>query len=72
MKFTPEEDVFYRDRLIHDLEVLIKDFEVSYSRRGQTFGMWFSGEQGRLIMAALRTSLQYQLDQKAAKKDSPL
>jgi hypothetical protein len=55
-RFTPEQDAFYRKRLIADYDRLIRDVEESYARRGDTFMMWITGEQGRLVIAALKTA----------------
>lgn len=59
--FTPQEDSFYRKRLIADYDRLIHDVEESYKRRGETFMMWVTGEQGRLILAALETARAEQI-----------
>lgn len=51
-----EPEATYRKNLIRDYDELILGLTTGYERRGATFGWWFTGEQGQLVIAALRTA----------------
>ena len=51
-------DSFFSQRLIRDYERLIEEFDRSSATAGETFAMFITPMDGRLIVAALRTAHQ--------------
>lgn len=51
----------FRESLIRDYDSLIQDLSSAYERRGTTFGYWFNGDDGRLVIAALKAAREHAL-----------
>ena len=55
--FTPEEDAFYKARLLADYDRLIDQIEGTMARGvALSFAAFFTEMEGKLLLAALRTA----------------
>jgi len=55
--FTPEEDAFYKARLLADYDRLIEQLEGTMARGvARSFVAFFTEMEGKLLLAALRTA----------------
>ena len=55
--FTPEEDAFYKARLLADYDRLIAQLEDTMARGvARSFAAFFTEMEGKLLLAALKTA----------------
>jgi len=55
--FTPEEDAFYKARLLADYDRLIEQIEGTMARGvARSFAAFFTAMEGKLLVAALKTA----------------
>ena len=55
--FTPEEDAFYKARLLADYDRLIAQIEGTMARGvARSFAAFFTAMEGKLMVAALKTA----------------
>ncbi len=60
VEFTPEEDAYYRKRLIADYARLIEQIDGTMANGvGNTFGLFLTADEGKLVAAAVRTARQH-------------
>lgn len=56
-QFTPEEDVFFRGRLLDDYDRLIEQIEGTMANGvAKSFAVFLTAMDGKLVAAALRTA----------------